>query len=93
MNAWFWILSWPLSVLAVTGNGFIIFLVFSKRQLDTKTNAFVVSLACSGRFSRWNKRCSGFAVLLRDDHCLQLTQAFLADEMDFVSWPFVSMPL
>ena len=45
MNAWFWILNWSLSILAITGNGFIIFLVGSKRHLRTKTNAFVVSLA------------------------------------------------
>ena len=45
MDTWFWILGWFLSILAVAGNGFIIFLVGSKRQLRTKTNAFVVSLA------------------------------------------------
>ena len=45
MKTWFWIISWSLSILAITGNGFIIFLVWSKRQLRTKTNAFIVSLA------------------------------------------------
>ena len=45
METWFWILGWSLSTLAMAGNGFIIFLVFSRRQLRTKTNAFVVSLA------------------------------------------------
>ena len=45
METWFWILGWFLSILTMTGNGFIIFLVCSKRQLRTKTNAFVVSLA------------------------------------------------
>ena len=45
MEAWFWILGWSLSILTMAGNGFIIFLVCSKRQLHTKTNAFVVSLA------------------------------------------------
>ena len=45
MASWFWILGWSLSILTITGNGFIIFLVSSKRQLRTKTNAFVVSLA------------------------------------------------
>ena len=45
MGTWFWILGWFLSILAIAGNGFIIFLVGSKRQLRTKTNAFVVSLA------------------------------------------------
>ena len=45
MNTWFWILGWFLSILAIAGNGFIIFLVGSRRKLRTKTNAFVVSLA------------------------------------------------
>ena len=45
MKTWFWIISWSLSILAITGNGFIIFLVWGKRQLRTKTNAFIVSLA------------------------------------------------
>ena len=45
MPTWFWILGWSLSILTITGNGFIIFLVCSKRQLRTKTNAFIVSLA------------------------------------------------
>lgn len=34
-----------LSILTITGNGFIIFLVSSDRQLRTKTNALIVSLA------------------------------------------------
>ena len=42
---WFWVLGWFLSVLTMVVNGFVIFLVCSKRQLRTKTNAFVVSLA------------------------------------------------
>ena len=45
MKTWFWSLGWFLSVLTITGNGIIIFLVCSKRQLHTKTNAFVVSLS------------------------------------------------
>ena len=45
MEMWFWVLSWFLSVLTMVVNGFVIFLVCSKRQLRTKTNAFVVSLA------------------------------------------------
>lgn len=45
MKAWFWILGWPLCILTVFGNGFIIFLVGSKRHLRTKTNVFAVSLA------------------------------------------------
>ena len=45
MKTWSWILGWSLSILTITGNGFIIFLVCSKRQLRTKTNAFIVSLA------------------------------------------------
>ena len=45
MKILFWILGWSLSILTITGNGFIIFLVCRRRQLRTKTNAFVVSLA------------------------------------------------
>ena len=43
--AWFWILGWFLSFLTIIGNGFTIFLVCSRRNLRTKTNAFIVSLA------------------------------------------------
>ena len=45
MENWFWLVGWFLSILTMTGNGLIIFLVCHKRQLRTKTNAFVVSLA------------------------------------------------
>ena len=44
METWFWVVGWFLSILTITGNGFIIFLVCSRPQLRTKTNAFVVSL-------------------------------------------------
>ena len=47
METWFWILGWSLSILTMTGNGFVIFIVCRKRQLRTKTNAFIVSLAAS----------------------------------------------
>ena len=50
MENWFWILGWILSILTITGNGFLIFLVGSKRQLRTKTNAFIVSLAVADFF-------------------------------------------
>ena len=45
METWFWILGWSLIILTMARNGFIVFLVCSRRQLRTKTNAFVVSLA------------------------------------------------
>ena len=45
METWLWVLGWFLSILTMAGNGFVIFLVCRKRQLRTKTNAFVVSLA------------------------------------------------
>ena len=38
-------LGWFLSFLTIIGNGFTIFLVCSRRNLRTKTNAFIVSLA------------------------------------------------
>ena len=45
MEIWFWILGWVLSFLAIAGNGIKIYLVRSRRNLRTKTNAFIVSLA------------------------------------------------
>ena len=45
METWFWVVGWFLSILTMFVNGFVIFLVCSKRHLRTKTNAFVVSLA------------------------------------------------
>ncbi|CAH3038301.1 unnamed protein product [Porites lobata] len=45
METWFTILGWTLSIVAAGGNGSIIFLVYSKRRLLTKTNAFIISLA------------------------------------------------
>ena len=45
METWFWVLGWFLSILSMAGNGFVIFLVCRKRQLRTKTNAFLISLA------------------------------------------------
>ena len=44
MDTWYWFLSWFLTLLSITGNGFTIFLVCSRRNLRTKTNAFIVSL-------------------------------------------------
>ena len=45
METWFWVLGWFLSILTMVVNGFVIFLVYRKRQLRTKTNTFIVSLA------------------------------------------------
>ena len=45
METWFWVLGWFLSILTMVVNGFVIFLVCIKRQLRTKTNIFIVSLA------------------------------------------------
>ena len=45
METWVWVLGWFLSIITMVVNGFFIFFVCRKRQLRTKTNAFVVSLA------------------------------------------------
>ena len=45
METWFWVLGWFFCIITIILNGFVIFLVCSKRQLLTETNSFVVSLA------------------------------------------------
>ena len=76
MDTWFWILGWFLSILAIAGNGFIIFLVGSKRQLRTKTNAFVVSLAVADF-------CVGFSVIPFPFFCSSSCKCHGCE----VSWP------
>ena len=81
MQLWFWILGWLLSILAMTGNGFIIFLVCSKRQLRTKTNAFIVSLAVADF-------CAGLSAFPPLFLCDAITgcdpKAFLASGVDYL---------
>ncbi|KAJ7333596.1 hypothetical protein OS493_017138 [Desmophyllum pertusum] len=86
METWFWILGWSLSILTITGNGFIIFLVCSKRQLRTKTNAFVVSLAVADF-------CVGMSVVPSLFFCTManwcnLPQAWLSWVHILVRWLF-----
>ena len=85
MKTWFWILGWSLSILTIIGNGFIIFLVCSKRRLRTKTNAFVVSLAVADL-------CVGLSVVPSLFFCEMATgcnpQAVLAGGIDFIRWLF-----
>ena len=74
MKAWFWILGWSLSILTTTGNGFIIFLVCNKRQLRTKTNAFIVSLAVADF-------CVGMSAV---------PSRFACEALDMCNDPFIS---
>ena len=72
MYVWFWIIGWFLSVLAVTGNALVIWLVTTKRRLRTTANFFIVSLAtadfCVGLFlfpalftcKRWPTYCTAY---------------------------------
>ena len=71
METWFWILGWFLSFLTIIGNGFTIFLVCSRRNLRTKTNAFIVSLAVADF-------CVGLSVI---------PSLFLCDFTNTCHWP------
>ena len=85
METWFWIVGWFLSILTITGNGFIIFLVTSKRNLRTKTNAFVVSLAVADF-------CVGLSAVPPLFVCEKTTgcdpEAPFADRVDYLRWLF-----
>ena len=83
MESGFWILGWILSILTITGSGFIVLLVSCQRQLRTKTNALIVSLSvadfCFGAFDSLFLHCSFVG-------CNWLRPyAFL---MDFIRWLF-----
>ena len=45
MPHWYWILGWIPSALAILGNGFVIYLICTRRRLKTNPNRFVMSLA------------------------------------------------
>lgn len=45
MSSWYWNVGWLPSLLAVIGNGLVIYLIFARRILRTTTNRFVLSLA------------------------------------------------
>ena len=84
MDTWFWILGWSLFIVTIAGNGFIIFLVGSKRQLRTKTNAFVVSLAVADF-------CVGLSVIPSKYFCGNNCKWHTQGEvpwMDLIRWLF-----
>ena len=72
METWFWILGWVLSFLTILGNGFTIFLVCSRGNLRTKTNAFIVSLAVADF-------CVGLSVI---------PSLFFCDITNTCNWPY-----
>ena len=85
METWFWILGWFLSILTMTGNGFIIFLVCRRRQLRSKTNAFVVSLAVADF-------CMGMSSVPSEFFCEKSSgcnsQSQLPDGIHYIRWLF-----
>ena len=86
METWFWIVGWSLSILTMTGNGFIIFLVCTRRRLRTKTNAFIFSLAVADF-------CAGLSAIPPLFLCDAITgcdpKAFLASGVDYLRWLFM----
>ena len=71
METWFWIFGWFLSFLTIIGNGFTIFFVCSRRNLRTKSNAYIVSLAVVDF-------CVGFGVI---------PSLFVCDLTNTCYWP------
>lgn len=45
MSEWYWVTGWLPSLLAVLGNGLVIYLIVTCRSLHTTNNRFVLSLA------------------------------------------------
>lgn len=44
-EAWYWILSFHISLLAIVGNAIVIFVILATPKLRTKQNSFILSLA------------------------------------------------
>ena len=72
METWFWILGWSLLFQTIIRNGFTIFLVCSRRNLRTKTTAFIVSLAVADF-------CVGLSVI---------PSLFACDMTNTCDWPY-----
>ena len=45
MTSWYWMTAWLPSLLAVIGNGLVMYLILTRRRLRTTQNRFVLSLA------------------------------------------------
>ena len=45
MSSWYWVTGWLPSLLAVVGNGLVIYLILARPELRTTNNRFLLSLA------------------------------------------------
>lgn len=46
-EVWFWIILGSTGVVAILGNSIVIFLITTRRRLQTTSNSFILSLSCS----------------------------------------------
>ena len=76
MSSWYWNVGWLPSLLAVVGNGLVIYLILARRILRTTANRFVLSLAIAdfsvgACFYPGQAIChfvlSSYNVMIRDD--------------------------
>ena len=49
-EAWFWCVGWFVTVVAIVGNGLVIYLIATKHHLHKKPNWFILSLAVADFF-------------------------------------------
>ena len=45
IEPWFWVIAWLITILGVSGNAGVIYLIATKQHLQRKTNWFILSLA------------------------------------------------
>ena len=45
VEPWFWVIAWLITILGVSGNAGVIYLIATKQHLQRKTNWFILSLA------------------------------------------------
>ena len=101
---WFWIIGWVPTSLAIIGNGLVIYLITTRRRLNTIPNWFVLSLAVAdfsvGSFAFPSRFICEFApfrcnVTIRDDVSVLVIFASVANLcfMTFDRYVAIVMPL
>ena len=83
---WFSIFSWLLSVVIVTGNGLVFYLIVTRRNLRTRTNWFVLSLVVAD----FGVGVANSGTLLTGCHIRQLCFSHISTAMAYLVYASIT---